>query len=438
MATSVRLEYGRRGLEVDLTSTSHLLLERRGAPPLPDPLAAVRAACAAPIGAPPLASLVRDRRSAVVVISDRTRPVPYAVVLPPLLALLEEAGISRDAIEILVATGLHRASTPAELVEMTGPDVPARYRIRNHDARDVGRHRHLGRTAAGTEIAIDDGYLAADLKIVTGLVEPHIMAGYSGGAKGVATGIAATETIRRTHAPDMLESHVGPGILAGNPFQADLIEVARCAGVDFLLNVTIDRRRRLTGVFAGDLGRAHAAATAAVAGQVRVDVDAPVDIVVTSAGGHPLDLTFYQSLKGAVAALNVIRNGGTVILAAEMAEGLGSADFRALLDRLRDGADAMTLLATPGFFSIDQWMVQHLDQVLRKVGLVVVSAGLPADALRGLPIARAATVEAALAAACRRHGVAERIAVIPEGPYVLPTVGGRLLPLGGGAHDAVV
>ena len=253
---------------------------------------------------------------------------------------------------------------------MMGADIPARYRIRNHDARDVESHRHLGRTAAGTEIAIDAGYLDAELKVVTGLVEPHIMAGYSGGAKGVATGIAATQTIRRTHSPDMLESHVGPGILDGNPFQADLREVAERVGVDFLVNVTIDRHRQLTGVFAGDLERAHAAATASVAGQVRVDLDAPVDVVVTSAGGHPLDLTFYQSIKGPVAALNVIRRGGTVILAAEMSEGLGSPDFRRLLDRLRAGEDAMTLLETPGFFSIDQWMVQHLDQVLRKVSLI--------------------------------------------------------------------
>ena len=432
----VRLDYGRGGMLVDLAGIPHRVLERRGAPALPDPVDAVRHACAAPIGTPPLAELARGRRSAVVVISDRTRPVPYASVLPPILQTLAEAGIPSDAVEILVATGLHRPSTADELAEMMGADIPARYRIRNHDARDAESHRHLGRTAAGTEIAIDAGYLDAELKVVTGLVEPHIMAGYSGGAKGVATGIAATQTIRRTHSPDMLESHVGPGILDGNPFQADLREVAGRAGVDFLVNVTIDRHRQLTGVFAGDLEQAHAAATASVAGQVRVDLDAPVDVVVTSAGGHPLDLTFYQSIKGPVAALNVIRRGGTVILAAEMSEGLGSPDFRRLLDRLRAGEDAMTLLETPGFFSIDQWMVQHLDQVLRKVSLIVVSRTLDAEALRGLPLARAATVEEALADALRRHGPDARVAVIPEGPYVLPTVGGRLLPLGRGAHDA--
>ena len=412
------------------------MLSRPGAAPVGDELQAVAQACARPIGAPALTELARGRRSAVVVVSDRTRPVPYRVVLPPILDALDAARLPREGVEILVGTGLHRATTADELLEMIGADVVSRYRVRNHDARAAEQHRSLGRTSGGTDILIDRGYLEAELKIVTGLVEPHIMAGYSGGAKGVATGVAATATIRRTHGPAMLESHVGPGIVEGNPFRADVLEIARRAGSDFLVNVCIDRSRRLTGVFAGDLERAHDAAMAAVERQVCVDVDAPVDVVVTSAGGHPLDLTFYQAIKGPVAALNVIRRGGTVILAAEMAEGLGSPDFRRVLDRLRAGDDAMTLLESPGYFSIDQWMVQHLDQVLRKVSLVVVSSGLEPDALRGLPLARADSVERALAGALERHGRHARVAVIPEGPYVLPTVRGRKLPLGRGGHDA--
>lgn len=433
----IRLDYGRTGLAVDLPAdVQALILERPGAPALPDPMRAVEDACARPIGARALGDLARGRRSAVVVISDRTRPVPYSVVLPPILAALEGAGIPRERIEVLVGTGLHRTCTAEELEEMVGPEMVARHRIRNHEGRNAEQHLYLGRTRAGTEILIDRGYLDAELKVVTGLIEPHIMAGYSGGPKGVAPGVAATDTVRRTHGPDMLESHVGPGIVAGNPFRADLLEVARRAGVDFLVNVTVDRRRRLTGVFAGDLERAHEAGIAAVERQVCVPVDAPADVVLTSAGGHPLDLTFYQAIKGPVAALNVIRRGGTVIVAAEMPEGLGSPDFRRLLDRLRGGEQAMALLCSPGFFSIDQWMVQHLDQVLRKVSLVVVSGGLDAEALRGLPLGRARTVEAALAAALRRHGPQARVVVIPEGPYVLPTVRGRMLPLGRGAHDA--
>lgn len=428
----LRLDHGTAGLDVTLPDGTPVL-ERPGAPALPDPAAAIRAALREPLGTPPLAELARGTRRVCVVISDRTRPIPYGVLLPPLLAELEAAGVRRDAIEILVATGLHRPATENELVAMTGADVVARYRIRNHVARDAASHRTIGTSTQGTAMAIDAGYLDADLKIVTGLVEPHLMAGFSGGPKSIATGIAATETIRRTHGADMLEAHCGPGIVAGNPFYADLLEVARRAGVDFLVNVTIDRERRLTGVFAGDLEAAHAPARERALAQARVDCDAAYDVVVTSAAGYPLDATFYQAIKGPVAALGIVKPGGTIILAAEMREGLGSTDFQQMLDRLRGGERAMDLLTSPGFFVIDQWMVQHLDQVLRRASLTVVAAGLAADALRGLPVARAASVEAALAAALARHGAGARVVAIPEGPYVLATVGGRTQPLHGDA-----
>src|SRR5262249_58041160 len=192
----IRLDHGRSGLEVTLPGHLRpLVLSRPGAPPLGDELGAVAQACDRPIGAAALSELARGRRSVVVVISDRTRPVPYRVVLPPILDAIEAAGVPREGVEILVGTGLHRASTKEELLEMLGSDVVARYRIRNHDARADEQHRSLGRTSGGTEVLIDRGYLDAELKIVTGLVEPHIMAGYSGGAKGVATGVAATATI---------------------------------------------------------------------------------------------------------------------------------------------------------------------------------------------------------------------------------------------------
>src|SRR5262249_59143109 len=200
-----------------------LVLSRRGAPPVGDELGAVAQACARPIGTPALAELARGRRSVVIVISDRTRPVPYRVVLPPILDALEAASVPRRGVEILVGTGLHRASTAEELLAMLGPDVVSRYRIRNHDARADEQHRSLGRTSAGTEALIDRGYLDAELRIVTGLVEPHIMAGYSGGANGVASGVAATATIRPTHGPAMLESHVGPRIVECNTSRSDLI-----------------------------------------------------------------------------------------------------------------------------------------------------------------------------------------------------------------------
>lgn len=427
----IQLDYGRSGLTVHLPEQARVSVAAPSkGTPLPDPIAAVEAALAAPIGTRPLAEVARGRRDAVVVISDKTRPVPNGIVLPPILRTLEAAGIARERIEIVVATGLHRPNSTAELIEMINPAVVANYRIRNHIARNADEHVHLGRTARGTEIWLDRGFLGSDVKIVTGLIEPHLMAGYSGGRKAVAPGLAGVDTMRSAHGPAMLEDHVGPGIIDGNPFHQDLLEIARRVGVDFMLDVTIDRKRRLTGVFAGDIEQAHAAGVQAVEGAVRVDLEAPADIVIAAAGGYPLDATFYQAIKGLTAALNVVRRGGTIILAAALSEGIGSVDFQELLAQMQDNDRYMARITTPGFFRVDQWMVQHLCQVLRKAEVVLVTEGLSAAALQQLPVTPAVSVEAAVAQAQQRYGAHAHIAVLPQGPYVLATVQGQKLALG--------
>ncbi|MFQ5665368.1 MAG: nickel-dependent lactate racemase [Candidatus Binatia bacterium] len=427
----VRLDYGRRGLLVHLADHLHVsLVEPSKGPPLADPTRAVEDALATPIAAPALATLAAGRRDAVVVISDKTRPVPNAVVLPPVLRTLEAAGVARERIEIVVATGLHRPNTRAELVEMTSADIVARYHVRNHIARHAGEHVYLGQTRRGTDIWLDRGFMTADLKVVTGLIEPHLMAGYSGGRKGVAPGLAGVETMRSVHGPAMLEDNIGPGIIEGNPFHADLMEIARLASVDFLVDVSIDRCRRLTGVFAGDMARAHEAGMRHVEREVRVDLDTPADIVITSAGGYPLDATFYQAIKGLTAALNIVRRGGTIILAAALEEGIGSKDFQELLGSVRGHEDFMARITSPGFFRIDQWMGQHLCQVLRKADVVLVTGGHAPAALGGLNVSQAVTVEEALRTALVRYGEGAHVALLPQGPYVLGTVRGRKLALG--------
>ncbi|MFI5396244.1 MAG: nickel-dependent lactate racemase [Candidatus Binatia bacterium] len=427
----IRLDYGLTGLNVHLPNGLPIsVAEPSKGLPVADPAAAVAQALRAPIGARPLAELACGRRDAVVVISDKTRPVPNGIVLPPILRTLEAAGIDRSRIEILVATGLHRPNTRAELVEMTSTELVEHCRFRNHIARNADEHFHLGRTRRGTEVWLDRGFINSDLKVVTGLIEPHLMAGYSGGRKGVAPGLAGVETMRSAHGPAMLESNVGPGIIDGNPFHEDLLEIARLAPVDFLLDVSVDRTRKLTGVFAGDIERAHEAGMEAVEREVRVDLDRPADIVITSAGGYPLDATFYQSIKGLTGALNVVRRGGTIILAAALSEGIGSEDFQELLRAARGNDDFMARVTAPGFFRVDQWMVQHLCQVLRKAEVVLVTEGLPAEAVRGLLVTPAVTVETALARALEHYGSEAHIAVLPQGPYVLATVRGRKLALG--------
>jgi lactate racemase len=426
-----RIDYGRCGLEIEIPEGLDVeIVESPRPTPLSDPIGSVARALAEPIGCRPLADIARGKGDAVVVISDKTRPVPNAVVLPPILDTLERSGIVRERIEILVGTGLHRANTAEELVEMTSRDIVERYRVRNHAARDAAAHRHLGRTRGGTDIWLDAGYLDAELKIVTGLIEPHLMAGFSGGRKGVAPGLAGVEMMRRLHGPAMLEEHLGPGILEGNPFHEELVEIARRAGVDFLVNVAVDRERRLTGVVAGDLEAAHLAGVAEVEKHVRVDVERAADIVITSAGGYPLDTTLYQSIKGLIGALNVVKRGGTVILAAEISEGIGSADFQKLLAELVGNEEFMARITRPDFFVVDQWMAQHLCQVLRKAEVTIVSDHLDLRRFPRLPIVRARSVEEALENALARHGRAARLVVVPEGPYVIATVRGRKLSIG--------
>ena len=427
----IRLDYGRTGLTVRLPDDVDVsILEPRQGTPLADPGAAVAAALAQPIGTPPLSELARGRRDAVVVISDKTRPIPYGVVLPPLLAALEAGGLTPERIEILVATGLHRPNTAEELAAMTSPAIVARYRIRNHVARDAAQHVHLGRTERGTELWIDRGYVDADLKVVTGLIEPHLMAGYSGGRKAVAPGCAGVETMRSLHGAAMLEADIGPGLIDDNPFHAELVGIARRVGVDCMCDVTIDRQRRLTGVYAGDLEQAHAAGVRAVETHVHAELDRPADVVITSAAGFPLDDTYYQSIKGMVAALNVVRRGGTIILAAAVREGVGSEEFQRLLAETTTPDDFMARISGPDFFTIDQWMMQHLCQVRRKAEVIVVSDGLAALPRTNLLAELAPTVEEALARCRARYGARPHVAVMPEGPYVLPTVRGRKLAIG--------
>jgi lactate racemase len=244
----------------------------------------------------------------------------------------------------------------------------------------------------------------------------------------VAPGLVGVDTMRSAHGPRMLLDHVGPGIIDGNPFHEDLLEIVRRVGVDFMVDVSVDRGRRLTGLFAGDIEAAHRAGMDAVEREVHVNLDAAADVVVTSAGGYPLDATFYQAIKGLTGALNIVRRGGTIILAAAISEGLGSQDFQELLALARDNETFMARITAPGFFRIDQW--QHLCQVLRKARVVLVSDGLPDNAFGDFPVGRAASVEAALAAARAHHGRDVRVAVVPQGPYVLATVRGRKLSLG--------
>jgi len=430
----VRLAYGEGEIRVPIPDGHPVeVLEKQPVPPLADPSEALRRGLARPTASAPLRELARDRRDAVIVVSDITRPVPNALILPPILAALRAGGLPAEAVTILVATGLHRPNTAAELDAMLGSEIARSLRIVQHDARDAASHRDLGRTSGGIPILIDRFFLESDLRILTGLIEPHLMAGYSGGRKAVCPGLAAVDTVRVAHGPAMLEGAIGPGIVAGNPLHAGLLEVLRQVRVDFLVNVALDRHRNVAGVFCGHPERAHDEGMAFVAKESRVSLAEPADLVITSGGGAPLDTTFYQAIKGIAAASAIVKRDGAILLCASLSEGVGSASFEKLLRECASAEDFERQLGDASFFAVDQWMVQHLCQAHRRARVLVYSDALPAAGLAELLVEPAASPAAGVTAALERLGSRARIAVLPQGPYVLATVGDTLRPLGGPA-----
>ena len=420
----VTLEYGRTGLPVDLPGERVVRsLGYKNAPALPDADAAIREQLEHPIASPPLSELARGRASACIAICDITRPVPNRAILTPVLATLEASGIPREEILILVATGLHRESTPAELVEMVGADIVDRYRIENHHGQVLSEHTHLGDSPRGVPIWIDSRYVQADLKITVGLIEPHLMAGFSGGRKLICPGLAALETVKVWHGPDFLEHPKADcGILVGNPVHEENTWIGRKAGCDFIVNVMIDASRRILCVVAGDMEAAFEEGVRFVRDVVTDTLAEPVDIVVTSSAGYPLDTTFYQAVKGMTGALPIVKQGGTIILAASLSEGVGSPEFQSLFAENASLEGFVERILGKDYFVLDQWQLEELAKVRRKAKVKVVSDGLSADQIDQLFVESAATVEQAVAESLNEYGPSATIAVIPKGPYVLAQV----------------
>ena len=417
---NIHLAYGKQGLDVEISDRNlAAVLTMRKGHTLAEPEETLGRCLQNPISSPPLSALAAGARTACVVICDITRPLPNEVLLPQILQTLEHNRIGRDSITILVATGLHRSSTREELTMMVGKSIPHLYRIVDHHARRVEEQVYLGLTRSKTPVYIDRVYCSSDLKITTGFIEPHLMAGFSGGRKLVAPGCAGEETIKALHSPFFLENPLCcEGSIENNPLHHELLEIAMMAGHDFIVNVSMDEVGRISGIFAGEPEKAHAAGIDHVRASVRSTVKHPVDIVVTTSAGYPLDLTLYQAVKGVTAALPIVRKGGMIIIAAECSEGLGSAEF----SRMATGfptADAFVDVISRNPVVIDQWQLEECAKAARVADVVLVSSGIPSDDLSRLFIRTAPTVEKALEQGFEKFGRDATVAVIPKGPYSL-------------------
>lgn len=420
----IMLDYGRTGLEVELPDERVVQsLEIQTVTPLPDPVQAVEDALLNPIGSPSLSSLAKNKKTACILVCDITRPVPNELLLRPVLRTLKAEGIAQEDILILIATGMHRPSTDDELVEMLGEEIVSQYRIENHDGKCEEQHTFLGITPRNVPVWIDKRYVNADLKITTGLIEPHLMAGYSGGRKLICPGIAHLNTVRVWHGPDFLEHPKADyGYLKGNPVHEENTHIAKMAGCDFIVNVTLDRDRNPTCIVAGDMEAAFLQGVEFLEQIVRAPVEKPVDVVVTSSAGHPLDTTFYQCVKGLTSALPIVKEGGTIILAASMTEGIGSPEFQQLFEENRDLEQFVQRILGKEYFVLDQWQLEELAKVRRKARVKIVTKGLEPHTLEKLFVEPAPSVEQAVKESLLDYGPDTTIAVIPKGPYVLPCV----------------
>lgn len=422
----IELAYGREGLTVDIPDKNIVkILRMRDLPALPDPLEETRRKIESPTGSASLAEIAAGKKSACIVISDITRPVPNRIILPPILETLENAGIPRDAITILNGTGIHRPNEGAELVELLGPDIPKKYRIVNHMGRDLASHVNMGETPVfKAPVYIDKRYTEAELRIVTGLIEPHLMAGFSGGRKAIMPGICAFETVKVLHGYEAMSNERAiEGVIDGNPVHEEILYVAKLARVDFMVNVTLNEKRAITGVFAGGLEAAHDEGVAFMRTQCGDMVDEPVDAVVTTSAGYPLDLTFYQTVKGMTAAQWVLKDGGVMIIASKLAEGIGSPEFTRLMLETETVEGFVESIKDPSRLVLDQWQFQKFCQVLAGKEVWLYSDGIDKATQAKLFVTPLESVEAGIARILERFGDNARIAVIPEGPYVLAQCG---------------
>lgn len=416
----IDLAFGKSGLAVELPAGfRYQVLEARSATPLDDPQQALEDALDAPYGTLPLLELARGKRSAAISVCDITRPAPNRQTLPPVLRRLEAAGIARENITILIATGLHRAATEAEIREICGEEIAAGYRVVNHDARDLAAHRFLGHSSSGTPVYIDERFMAADLHITLGFIEPHLMLGYSGGRKLIAPGLAAQETIKVLHSPKFMRDRRSvEGSVSDNPLHHELMEISRMARHDFMLDVALARDRAIAGVFAGEPAAAHAAGVAHVSQALLQTLDEPVDAVITTAAGYPLDLTFYQAIKGVTAASHILKPGGRILLFAACDEGAGAAEFREMILEGRTAEGFLEHIAGNAV-TVDQWQLEKLALVAVKHPVDWHVPGLPAEFCGKVWGSVHGSAGDAISALTGELPARARIAVIPDGPYVL-------------------
>jgi nickel-dependent lactate racemase len=422
----INLAYGRTGLTINVPETVDVL-EPRFLPGLPNETEALQKALRAPIGSAPLAELVKPGDKVVVVHTDITRATPNSRILPVLLEEMETAGTARENITLLNGLGTHRPQTEAELRAMLGDRIVEGYHCIQHDFNDDDNLVALGKTSLGHPVRINRFYLEADVRILTGFIEPHFFAGFSGGPKAVLPSLSGAESVFTNHGLEMISHPKATwGIIEGNPIWEEMREVALRTNPTFLLNVSLNVRREITGIFAGDMLSAHAKGCAFVKENAMRAVDKPYDIVITTNSGYPLDQNLYQSVKGMSAANQIVRAGGSILIATACEDGLPNhGRYAALLAEAGSPQGVIDMISQPGFSAHDQWQVQTQAQIQRRADVFVYSDGLTDEQIKRALFFPCRDLEQTIARLQEKYGSQARICVIPEGPQTIPYLRGE-------------
>jgi nickel-dependent lactate racemase len=423
----IKLAYGKHGLWIDLPDSWHVtVVEPTYVPGLLDPASALSEALQTPIGpVRPLAEVAGPADRIGIVFSDITRATPHHLILPAVLA--ELAHVSPENVTLFCATGTHRANTDAELRTMLGSGLVNRYRIVQNDASDPSTQVYVGQTSRGLDVWLNREFTECSVRILTGFIEPHIFAGFSGGGKAIMPGMAGLRTVLGNHGAEMIAHPQATwGVTHGNPLWEEIMEIAHRAGPSertFLVNVALNKRQEITGVFAGDLDAAHEAGCAFVKQTAMVPVSRPFDIVITTNSGYPLDLNLYQSMKGVSAAAQVVREEGAIIAAADCWDGIPEHGFYGqLLREASSPRDLLERVRAPGMLVQDQWQAQIQAQIQLKADVHVRSDGLTHAQIRSALLEPCALIEDTVAALLQKYGPGARICVLPEGPQTIPYV----------------
>ena len=419
----VDLAYGRTGLKVEFPDDVTTVIEPTYVPGLPDQEGAIVTAIRNPIDCAPLRQLVQSDQTVAISVCDVTRPMPSKTLLPVILR--ELAHVPRGNVKILIATGTHRTNSHEELVQMLGQEVVEGYTIINHDAFDDSVLLKVGETSKGIPIWLNRHWVNSDVRIATGFVEPHFFAGFSGGPKMVAPGLAGFETIMNLHNAEMIaHPNARWGVTEGNPIHDAVREIASQTGVDFSVDVTINREQKITSVYAGELLAVHKAACSVAKRAAMRVVAEPFDIVVTTNSGYPLDQNLYQAVKGMSAAAQVVRDGGTIICTAECSDGIPEHGlYKEILSSQNGPRELLDAISAPGYDRHDQWQVQIQAQLQLKARVLLKSDYLTPKQVSEAHLEPIGDVGIAVAELMKQYGKGARICVLPEGPQTIPYIG---------------